>query len=49
MKRIALAEMTTTDLVERFAQIGVAQGKAAQCASLIAPYGPAPRPGHESK
>ena len=28
MKRIELADMTTTDLVERFAQIGVAQGKA---------------------
>jgi uncharacterized protein YdcH (DUF465 family) len=28
MKRIELADMTTADLVERFAQIGVAQGKA---------------------
>ena len=28
MKRIKLANMTTSDLVERFAQIGVAQGKA---------------------
>jgi hypothetical protein len=28
MRRIALAEMTTTDLVERFAQIGVAQDRA---------------------
>jgi uncharacterized protein YdcH (DUF465 family) len=28
MKRVELSDMTTTDLVERFAQIGVAQGKA---------------------
>jgi hypothetical protein len=28
MKRIELTDMTTNDLVERFAQIGVAQGKA---------------------
>ena len=28
MKQIALSDMTTADLVERFAQIGVAQGKA---------------------
>jgi hypothetical protein len=28
MKQIELSDMTTTDLVERFAQIGVAQGKA---------------------
>jgi uncharacterized protein YdcH (DUF465 family) len=28
LKRIELVDMTTADLVERFAQIGVAQGKA---------------------
>jgi hypothetical protein len=28
MKRIELADMTTNDLVERFAQVGVAQGQA---------------------
>jgi hypothetical protein len=28
MKRIELRDMTTTDLVDRFAQIGVAQGQA---------------------